>query len=83
MVEATEFLKMRNVIPKDGDDLIIGFDNGSEESLIELLDSYHEFKLKKLQVNKKLTICCICGENYSNPKNDSDTCYDCREPHCK
>lgn len=44
---AKEFLKMQNIIPKDGNDLIVGFDNGTNESLIEILDSYHEIKLKK------------------------------------
>lgn len=24
--------------------------------------------------------CVVCGNNYKNPNNDSDTCYDCREP---
>jgi hypothetical protein len=46
----TEFLRMRNIVAKDKTDLIIGFDNGTEESLIELLDSYHELKLEKLRV---------------------------------
>jgi hypothetical protein len=41
-MKETEFLRKRNVIPKDGTDLIIGFDNGTEESLIGLLKAYHE-----------------------------------------
>ena len=29
------------------------------------------------------THCTVCGNSYKNPNNDSDTCYDCREPHAK
>jgi hypothetical protein len=42
---ATEFLRERKIVPKDKTDLIIGFDNGTKESLIELLESYVEYKL--------------------------------------
>jgi len=49
-MKETEFLRTRNVIPKDGTDLIIGFDNGTKESLIVLLKEYHESELKKLRV---------------------------------
>ncbi len=29
------------------------------------------------------SFCCVCGNQYKNPNNDSDTCYECREPHAK
>ena len=44
----TEFLQDRNIVAEDKTDLIIGFDNGTKESLIELLDIYHQAKLKLL-----------------------------------
>jgi len=44
----TEFLQNRNIVAKDKTDLIIGFDNGIKESLIELLNGYHQAKLKLL-----------------------------------
>lgn len=60
---AKEFLKMRNIIPKDGNDLIIGFDNGTKESLIELLKEYHESELKKLRVGDVSVSVCDCMKN--------------------
>ncbi len=53
----TEFLQKRNIVAEDKTDLIIGFDNGTKESLIEILESYHQAKLKLLPtvlVYKKL-----------------------------
>ena len=47
----TEFLQDRNIVAEDKTDLIIGFDNGTKESLIELLDSYHQAKLKLLSLH--------------------------------
>tara|TARA_R110000744_G_scaffold238541_1_gene356053 strand:- start:194 stop:364 length:171 start_codon:yes stop_codon:yes gene_type:complete len=44
----TEFLQNRNIVAEDKTDLIIGFDNGTKESLIELLDSYLQAKFKLL-----------------------------------
>ena len=44
----TKFLQERNIISEDKTDLIIGFDNGTKESLIELLNSYYQVKLKLL-----------------------------------
>jgi hypothetical protein len=44
----TEFLQDRSIVAEDKTDLTIGFDNGVKESLIELLDSYHQDKLKLL-----------------------------------
>ena len=38
----TEFLRNRNIIAKNKSDLMIGFDNGTEESLIGLLETYHK-----------------------------------------
>ena len=45
----TEFLQNRNIVLEDKTDLIIGFENGTKESLIELLDSYHQAKLDLLK----------------------------------
>jgi len=42
----TEFLQDRNIVAEDKTDLIISFDNGTKESLIELLHSYHQAQLK-------------------------------------
>ena len=44
----TKFLQDRNIVAKDKTDLIIGFDNGTKESLIDLLEKYHKAKLKLL-----------------------------------
>jgi len=46
----TEFLQKRNIVSEDKTDLIIGFDNGTKESLIEILKSYHQAKLKLLGI---------------------------------
>jgi hypothetical protein len=46
----TEFLRQRNIVAKNKTDLIIGFDNGTEENLIELLESYHKSELKLLGI---------------------------------
>jgi len=46
----TEFLQKRNIVAEDKTDLIIGFDNGTKESLIEILESYHQAKLKLLGI---------------------------------
>ena len=47
----TEFLRNRNIIAKNKSDLMIGFDNGTEESLIELLETYHKNELKEAKEN--------------------------------
>lgn len=44
---ATEFLRYRCIVAEDKDDLVIEFDNGAKESLIELLETYHKLKLIK------------------------------------
>lgn len=50
---------------------------------------YHDSEIKKLNTavvgrsEQLFTVCCVCGKRYRNPNKDSDTCYDCREPHCK
>jgi len=44
----TEFLQKRNIVAEDKTDLIIGFDNSTKESLIELLEAYHQSKVKDL-----------------------------------
>jgi len=46
----TEFLRSRNVVAKNKSDLMIGFDNGTEESLIELLETYHKSELYLLTI---------------------------------
>ena len=60
----------------------------TEKSYLEAkkLIAYYESE----QLNKHIVIqrneqsfCVICGKQYINPKHDSDTCYDCREPHAK
>ena len=42
-----QYLRKRNIILKGATDLIIGFDNGTEESLIEIMESYHKTKLQE------------------------------------
>ena len=49
MKDTTKFLRSRNIILKDKSDLIIGFDNGTKESLCELLEAYHAEKMKNIQ----------------------------------
>ena len=61
-----EFLRTRNVIPKDGTDLIIGFDNGTKESLIGLLKEYHESELKKLRATDVSESVCDSEWHESN-----------------
>ena len=61
-----EFLKIRNIIPKDGNDLIIGFDNGTKESLVGLLKEYHESELKKLRVTDVSVSVCDSEWHESN-----------------
>lgn len=46
----TKFLQDRNIVSEDKTDLIIGFDNGTKESLIDLLEKYHQVKLKLLGI---------------------------------
>jgi len=43
----TEYLIKKNIIFKEKTDLIIGFNNGTKESLINLLEGYHKSKLKE------------------------------------
>lgn len=67
-MKETEFLRKRNIISKDKTDLIIGFDNGTEESLIGLLKEYHESELKKLRVTdvsrrSEQLVCDMCGSS--------------------
>jgi hypothetical protein len=53
-MNATEFLRMRKIVAEDKTDLIIGFSDGSKQSLIELLDEYCKMKgtrKKKLDYN--------------------------------
>jgi len=50
----TEYLRKRNIILKGATDLTIVFDNGTEESLIEIMESYHKIKIKEISNNKHL-----------------------------
>jgi len=67
----TEFLRSRNIIAKNKSDLMIGFDNATEESLIELLETYHKSELKCVKCGKTfvprlmkpLTICDKCANS--------------------
>lgn len=40
-------------------------------------------KIPHVVGRSKQSFCVVCGEKYSNPNQDSDTCYNCREPHAK
>jgi len=40
-MNATEYLRYRSMIQKNNKDLYIKFDDKSEVSLIEIMDSYH------------------------------------------
>lgn len=52
-MNATDYLRMRNIVQKDKEDLLIIFDDGSNVSLIELMDSYHEHRLSGETPNQK------------------------------
>jgi len=81
-MKETEFLRKRNVIPKDGTDLIIGFDNGTKESLIGLLKEYHESELKKLRVTD-VSICSCGSTKYYSEQYKDITKYYCSSCHEK
>jgi len=53
----TDFLRSRNIVDKESKDLIIGFDNGTSESLIELLESYHLLKANEPTRNESVEVC--------------------------
>lgn len=46
METATEFLRRKKIITAPHVDLMIGFTDGSEEKLTELLDEYHQEQVK-------------------------------------
>jgi hypothetical protein len=69
----TEFLQDRNIVAEDKTDLTIGFDNGAKESLIELLDSYHQAKLKLLGLHN-VSNCTACNDEI-NYKGVCEMCY--------
>ena len=48
----TEFLRIRKIVPEDKTDLIIGFQNGTKESLIEILESYLRETLEIMKQKK-------------------------------
>lgn len=39
-MSATDYLRKRSIVPKDKTDLIIGFDDGSQVSVVELMEEY-------------------------------------------
>ncbi len=47
----TEFLRERNIVDEDKNDLIIHFEGELKESLIEILESYHKTKLTLLGID--------------------------------
>jgi hypothetical protein len=60
----------------------------TEKSYLEakkLIADYESEQLNKHIViqRSEQSFCVVCGKQYKNPKHDSDTCYDCREPHAK
>lgn len=76
---------LANKIEKISDEFAIAFYEWRSTCLIKNIDQYTNkealeiFKKAKDQ-NRINTNCCVCGSSYSNPNNDSDTCYDCIEP---
>ena len=67
---ATEFLRKRNIVAEDKTDLIIGFDNGTKESLIELLDSYYELKLNRVCLTEATESVCVCINWHSSTQSN-------------
>lgn len=77
----TEFLQDRNIIAEDKTDLIIGFDNGTKESLIDLLEKYHQHKLKLLGianvVGQSEQLVCDCENPTGYEDKSVSKCLDC------
>lgn len=77
---ATEYLRKRNIVANNKSDLIIGFDDGSEVSLIEIMDSYHQAKLKLLGIANVVwqseQLVCSCCEACGCEK-ELKICEDC------
>lgn len=44
----SEFLRKKNIITENEVDLLLGFSDGTKESLGGLLEEYHREKMKKL-----------------------------------
>ena len=76
----TEFLRSRNIVAKNKSDLMIGFDNGTEESLIELLETYHKSELKLLNIAPSVSgsYCMYC-EKELKPDEAIILCKKCTE----
>ena len=51
--DETEYLRRRNIIPDNSYDLVIGFDNGTEEKLTDILKGYKEEFLKEFKAEKE------------------------------
>ena len=51
--DETEYLRRRNIVPDDSFDLLIGFDNGTEEKLTDILKGYKEEFLKEFKAEKE------------------------------
>jgi hypothetical protein len=57
---------------------------GYKTAMLDALDLVNKyFGLALVVEQSEQSFCCVCGKQYKNPNNDSDTCYDCREPHAK
>jgi len=56
----------------------------TEKSYLEAKKIIADYENKHIVIQRsEQSFCVICGKQYINPKHDSDTCYDCREPHAK
>ena len=75
----TEFLRSRNIVAKDKSDLMIGFDNNTEESLIELLETYHKSELKLLNIARVSGSYCMSCEKELKPNEAIVLCKECTE----
>ena len=75
----TEFLRSRNIVAKAKSDLMIGFDNGTEESLIELLETYHKSELKLLNIARVSGSYCMYCEKELKPDEAIILCKKCTE----
>jgi len=82
----TEFLRSRNIVAKNKSDLMIGFDNGTEESLIELLETYHKSELNLLTIpvvgqSEQLLCCCDNPKAFKEMEQGKERCSKCEKPY--
>lgn len=71
----TEYLIKNNIVTPPVKDLMIGFTDGSKESLVDLLEDYHQEQLKLLNIppvsnsdcpfckDFELVLACQCGRS--------------------